>query len=76
MFMEFDRSVVRQRNEELRHEARRWDLQGRLRAGRKESLVTRPQVDNTTTGTGVIHMKALALNLLGLRRNPYGSTPR
>ena len=76
MFMEFDRPVVRQRNEELMHEARRWHLQGRLRASRKESLGTRPRVDNTTTGTGVIHLKALALNLLGLRRNSYGSTPR
>ncbi len=76
MFMDFDHFLARQRNEELMNEARKRHLHRQLRASRKENLVTHPQIDNTTTGTGVIHMKALALNLLGLRRNSYGSTPR
>ncbi len=97
MFMEFDQSLVRQHNQELMHEARRWHLQRRLRANREQSLDTRPQVDGRKTATGVIEtkqeraahlklqlsndkpawgMKALALSLLGLRRNSYGSTPR
>ncbi len=97
MFMEFDQSLMRQRNEELMHEARKWHLQRRLRANREQSLDTRPQVDSSPTAIGVIEtqqeraahmklqpskdkpawsMKALALSLLGLRRNSYGSTPR
>ena len=97
MFVDIDRSLVRQRNEELVHEARKWHLQRRLRANREQSLDTRPQVDSRKTDTGVIEtkqeraahmklqlskdkpawgMKALALSLLGLRSNSYGSTPR
>ncbi len=97
MFMEIDQSLVRQHNEALMHEARKWHLQRRLRANREQGLGTRPQVDGSRTGTGVIavkqeraaHMtlqprkerptwstKALALSLLGQRRNSHGSTPR
>jgi hypothetical protein len=61
MFMEFDRSLVRQHNEELLHEARKWHLQRSLRANRQQSLDTRPQVDSSRTGsrtgTGVIETK-------------------
>jgi hypothetical protein len=97
MFMDLDVSHVRQRNEELMHEARKWHLQKRLRANREQSLGMRPQVDGSRTGTAVFEtkqaretlmrfklgrqrtarsMKTLALNLLGLRRNWYGSTLR
>jgi hypothetical protein len=90
MFMEFDQSLLRQRNEELMHEARKWHLQRRLRADREQRLGTRPQVDSRTTATGVIEtkqeraahmklqlrkertawgMKALAVGLLGRRKN-------
>ena len=54
MFMELDRSLVRQRNEELMHEARKWHLQRRLRANREQSIGTRPQVDSDPTAIGVI----------------------
>ena len=97
MFIEIDQSLVRQRNEELIHEARKWHLQRRLRANREQPPGTRPQVDSRSTATGVIDkeqergahmtlhlskdrpawsMTALALGLLGRRRNSYGSTPR
>jgi hypothetical protein len=54
MFMEFDQSLVRQRNEELMHEARKWHLQRRLRANREQSIGTHPQVDSGPTAIGVI----------------------
>ena len=57
MFMEFDQSLVRQRNEELMHEARKWHRQRKLRTNREQSLGTRPQVDSTPTATGVIDVK-------------------
>ncbi len=97
MFIEIEQSLVRQRNEELMHEARKWHLQRRLRANREQPPGTRPQVESRSAATGVIDMeqergahvtlqlskerpawsmKALALGLLGRRRNSYGSTPR
>src|SRR3712207_2701798 len=97
MFIEIDQSLVRQRNEELMHEARKWHLQKRLRANHEQPLGTRPQVESRSTATGVIGMeqergahltfqpskdspawgmKALALGLLGRRRNSFGTTPR
>jgi hypothetical protein len=57
LFMDLDRSLVLQHNEELMHEARKWHLQRRLRANREHRLGTRPQVDSRRTGTGVIEMK-------------------
>ena len=57
MFMNLDRSLVRQHNEELMHEARKWHLQRRLRANREQRLGTRPQVERGRTGTGVIETK-------------------
>lgn len=57
MFMEFDQSLIRQHNEELMHEARKWHLQRSLRANREQRLGARPQVDSRSTGTGVIEMK-------------------
>ena len=56
MFMEFDQSLVRQRNEELMHEARKWHLQRSVRANREQPLGTRPHVDSRTTATGVIEI--------------------
>jgi uncharacterized membrane-anchored protein len=97
MFMDFDGSLVRQHNEELRREARKWHLQRMLRATREQRLGTLPHVDRRRTGTGAIEMKqervahmtlelsnerpawsmkALALGLLGRRRNSYGSPSR
>src|SRR3712207_4558433 len=57
MFMELDQSLVRQRNEELMHEARKWHLRRRLRANREQPLGTRPQVDSRSTATGVIDVE-------------------
>jgi hypothetical protein len=54
MLMEFDQSLVRQRNEELMNETRKWHLQRRLRANREQSIGTRPQVDSGPTAIGVI----------------------
>src|SRR3712207_7099950 len=97
MFIGIDQSLVRQRNEELMHEARKWHLQRRLRANREQPLGTRPPVDSRSTATGVIDreqergahmrlqpskdrpawsMKALALGLLGRRKNSFSSTTR
>jgi hypothetical protein len=95
--MDLDRSVVREHNEELMRDAQRWYLQRRLRENREQHLGTRPQIDSSRPGTGVIgvkqeraalmtldarqerparSVKTLALGLLGLRRNSYGSTSR
>ena len=49
MFTELDHSLVRQRNEELMHEARKWHLQSKLRTNRENRLGTRPQKE---TGLG------------------------
>ena len=57
MFIEIDQSLVRQRNEELMHEARKWHLQRRLQANREQPLGTRPPVDSRSTATGVIDME-------------------
>ena len=57
MFIEIDQSLVRQHNEELMHEARQWHLHRRLRANREQRLGTRPQVERSRTGTGVIETK-------------------
>jgi hypothetical protein len=57
VFMDLDTSLVRQHNEELMHEARKWHLQRRLRANRENRLGTRPQVDSRRTGTGVSEIK-------------------
>jgi hypothetical protein len=57
MFMDLDGSLVRQHNEELRREARKWHLQRRLRASREQRPGTRPRVDRRRTGTGVTEMK-------------------
>ena len=97
MFMNLGESLVRQHNEELMQEARKWHLQKRLRENREHRPGTRPRADRRRTGTGVTEMKqkggahislqsrkerparsmkALALGLLGRRRNSYGSTPR
>jgi hypothetical protein len=56
MLMDLDQSLVRQRNEELMHEAREWHLQRSLRANREQRLGTHPQVHSSRTGTGVIEM--------------------
>ncbi len=57
MFMNLDRSLVRQHNEELVQVPLPCLLQRRLRANREQHLGTRPQVDRRRTGTGVIEMK-------------------
>ena len=57
MFMSLDRSLVQQHNEELMREARKWHLHRRLRANREQRLGTRPQVERSRTGTGVIETK-------------------
>ena len=57
MFIEIDQSLVRQRNEELMHEARKRHLQRRLRANREQPLGTRSQVDSRSTATGVIDVE-------------------
>jgi hypothetical protein len=59
MFTELDHSLVRQRNEELMHEARKWHLQSTLRTNRENRLGTRPQKERPAWG-----MKVLALGLL------------
>jgi hypothetical protein len=97
MFMNLGKSLVRQHNEELMHEVRKWHLQRRLRANREQRLGIRPQIERRRTGTGMVEMKhnggahltlqlrkvrlaqsmkALALALLGRRRNSYRSMPR
>lgn len=85
MFMDLDGSLVRQHNEELMREARKWHLQSRLRTNREQNPGTRPRADRTGTHTAVIElskerpvrsMRALALGLLGRQKNSYGSTTR
>jgi hypothetical protein len=79
MFMDLDRSLVQQHNEELRREARKWHLQRMLRATRERRLGTRPQVDSRRTGTGAIEMKQergahMTLELSNESRVEHGSS--
>ena len=57
MFMNLDGSLVRQHNEELMREVRKWHLQRRLRANRELRPGTRPRADGRRTSTGAIEKK-------------------
>ena len=63
MFMEFDRSLVRQHNEELIHGARKWHLQRRLRANREQSIGTPTQVDSRSAAIEVKQQRAPHIKL-------------
>jgi hypothetical protein len=57
MFIDIDQSIVRQRNEELMHDAREWYLRRSLRANREQRLGSPPQGDSRTTAAGVIKLR-------------------
>ena len=57
MFMNLDRSLVQQHNEELVREAQKWHLQRSLRANREQHPGTRLQAERSSTGTGAIETK-------------------
>lgn len=91
MLMDFDRSLIRQRNEELVREVRKLRLQRSLRASREQPRGGRPPVWGRSTGTGELDAEKGARitfqpreerpvrsmkNLLGRWRKSLGGTVR